>query len=233
MSHDVKKNLSTTLGVALAIVVAVAAIFVPQHRARARRDACLNNLRQLEGAAMSYCLENKLPFDKTLTPEAFSAYLLPGRDGAPAICPSGTAPYSSFNVLHGPRCPNSTEHNRIFVTKGCRGEKAAVWAAALSRGAARGLSWTDSIDPKEITIGFYCGKCTGTCPLGTNGYPPFVLASGPHCPLSAEHNAAQGHPWRNGEFFDKHGNANTNLSLSAVDTNSWSVWIERRTQSNH
>jgi len=215
--------------IALPIAAVTTAVLLPQHRERVCRNACLNNLRQLDGAGMSLCLADKLPFDHTFRWEELSMYL----KADPLVCPSETAPYPPFDVLHGPRCPNSTEHNRVFVTEGCRSDRASVWAAAFSHAAARGLSWTDTVDPREIDVAFYIGKCTGMCPLGAKPYPPFVLADGPHCPYSKDHNTVQARPWRNGEFFGENGHAKTNMPLSSVDTNEWSVWMNNQRQPKH
>jgi hypothetical protein len=206
-----------------AVAAAVLAVCVPSYTTRRNGNICVNNLRQLDAAAMSHCLEQKLPFDQAISPEDVFNYMK-----APVSCPSGNKPYGPFDVLHGPRCPNSEAHNRIFVTGGCRGERAAVWAAALSYAAAKGLTWSDTVDPKNMDVAFYCGKCTGTCPLDTNGYPPFVLAKGPLCPFAPDHNTARVRPWRNEEWFTEDGLAKTNLPLSRIDTNSWFDWSQQR-----
>jgi hypothetical protein len=198
--------------------------WVRVQRETANLNNCIANMKQLDGAAMSLCLENKYSYSQVISLEQAATFL---RNEEAPLCPLGSAPYRSFDVLHGPRCPNSEEHNRAWVVGNCRAARATIWSAALCYAAANGLSWSDSVDPRVIEIGFYSGKATGVCPIAAKAYPPFLLKEGPRCSVSAEHNAANARPYRNGEYFDENGHARTNLPLAKVSTNQWSDWRER------
>src|SRR5439155_26496299 len=70
-------------------------------RAHGRAQQCLNNMRQLDGAAVSYCLEQRLSPTSVLSVAILSPYLKPG-----IMCPAGQYEYPPFSVLNGPVCPN-------------------------------------------------------------------------------------------------------------------------------
>jgi hypothetical protein len=65
------------------------------------QQQCLNNMRQLHGAAVSYCLMERLSPTSVLSVATLSPYLKSG-----IICPAGQSGYAPFSVLNGPVCPN-------------------------------------------------------------------------------------------------------------------------------
>jgi len=63
---------------------------------------CQNNMRQLYGAGISYCLMERLNPESMLKIDDLAPFLRPND----TICPSGRSVYASFSVLNGPTCPN-------------------------------------------------------------------------------------------------------------------------------
>jgi hypothetical protein len=172
---------------------------------------------QIDAAAESYCLENKLPFDTKIEPERFAQYLLHGKV---PLCPLGAKPYAPFTAQQGPRCPNSAQHNQTFIAATCRGEMSKLWEAAICCAAVARLSWNSTIDPTAGDVLQYAGKGFPVCRLGTKPYAPFTLARGPVCPNSPAHNTPRYPPWGpNRHMFNPDGRANTNLPLSRANTN--------------
>jgi prepilin-type N-terminal cleavage/methylation domain-containing protein len=78
--------------IVVAIIGLLAAIAIPNFvkaRTTSQTDACLNNLRQIDGAAQTYGLEyNKQP-DSTYTLSIISQYLHLGPNGELPSCPAG------------------------------------------------------------------------------------------------------------------------------------------------
>ena len=70
---------------------------------------CINNMRQLYGAAVSYCLEQRLSPEVVLSRETLALYVKSDKNGTAPTCPSGRFPYPSFSVLNGPLCLNGHE----------------------------------------------------------------------------------------------------------------------------
>ena len=181
----------------------------------AREDAnaiCVRQMHALWDAAYTYCMAQGIPFDTILEPKMVScAYLKLGEP----MCPLGNEPYPPFNVLEGPRCPNSDEHTSVFRKQQCCNAREQVWVGAIHQYSVRALSektlsWNTLIEnPGSIEL---LSKGAGYCPLATNGYSPFILYEGPKCKI-ANHNEKV-IPWRYKDLFDKHGNIMTNISLS-------------------
>src|SRR5438552_16802216 len=103
-----KINKSRKLGftlVEIMIVVAIigllAAIAIPNF-ARARTtsqlNACINNLRQLDGAKQSWALERNLPSGATPVATDVQPYLGRGSGGILPICPADAA--AGFNTSY-------------------------------------------------------------------------------------------------------------------------------------
>jgi RNA polymerase sigma factor (sigma-70 family) len=67
----------------------------------ARRNACINNLRQIDGAKQQYALENKLTATDFVTSENIQPYFHP-RNGKP-VCPSGGT-YTLGRLDAAPTC---------------------------------------------------------------------------------------------------------------------------------
>ena len=219
-TRNLPRNVSVIVTLAAMAAAAATVVSIARRRQRRQTSCCVDNLRQISAAAISHCFENNLPLDTELTPDAACFHT---KGGTPR-CPSGNASYPPFDVLHGPRCANP-DHSRVFIAAAGRGERAAVWAAALSYAAASGLSWSNTIDPQLVDVCRYCGKFTGVCPLEGRTYPPFVLSRGPRCPYAETHNSSNSRPPRSQDMFDDDGMVRTNFPLSQVDTADWSTWV--------
>ena len=78
--------------IVVAIIGLLAAIAVPNFvkaRTTSQTDACLNNLRQIDGAAQTYALEfNKKPDDSYVLSD-IKIYLHLGPNGELPACPAG------------------------------------------------------------------------------------------------------------------------------------------------
>src|SRR5258705_6959713 len=92
------KKLIAVVGVLLALLCFGGQRFL---RGRTNRQQCVNNMRQLDGAAVSYCLMDRLSPTSILSVTTLSPYLKSG-----TICPAGRSGYAPFSVLNGPVCPN-------------------------------------------------------------------------------------------------------------------------------
>lgn len=92
--------------IVVAIIGLLAAIAIPNFvkaRETAQKNACINNLRQIDGAKEQYMLENS-----TTTPPATVA-LLSGAGNyikTTPTCPSGTTAYVVGGAGVNPTCPN-------------------------------------------------------------------------------------------------------------------------------
>ena len=75
--------------IVVAIIGLLAAIAIPNFvraRTTSQMNACINNLRQIDGAVQQYLLENKLPATGPVTIDNTAAYL---KQGTRTACPSG------------------------------------------------------------------------------------------------------------------------------------------------
>jgi len=88
--------------IVVAIIGLLAAIAVPNFvkaRTTTQQDACYNNLRQIDGAAQTYALENNKQPTSTYTLTDIKPYLhLDSQNNVPACPASGT--YSPGGVSH-------------------------------------------------------------------------------------------------------------------------------------
>lgn len=100
--------------IVVAIIGLLAAIAIPNFvraRTQSQKNACINNLRQIDGAAQQLALENKLAASATVTTADLVPYLK-----APPVCPAGGAT-ATFALSYSPQLStnstcliNSTEH---------------------------------------------------------------------------------------------------------------------------
>src|SRR5512138_528979 len=75
--------------IVVAIIGLLATIAIPNFvraRTTSQMNACINNLRQIDGAVQQYLLENKLPATGPVTIDDTAAYL---KQGTRTACPSG------------------------------------------------------------------------------------------------------------------------------------------------
>lgn len=88
--------------IVVAIIGLLAAIAIPNFvkaRGTAQKNACINNLRQIDGAKEQWALENKKSAGATTTDTEVDAYI---KGGAPK-CPGGGS-YTYGNVDASPTC---------------------------------------------------------------------------------------------------------------------------------
>ena len=97
--------------IVVAIIGLLAAIAVPNFvkaRTAAQMNACINNLRQLDGAVQQYALEQKLASSGTYTLDALKPYIKLDSNGAIPACPAGGTYAAGASVVDQPTCSLST-----------------------------------------------------------------------------------------------------------------------------
>ena len=97
--------------IVVAIIGLLAAIAIPNFvraRTTSQTNACINNLRQMDGAVQQYALENKLASSSSYTLSQLKPYIkLDSSSNIPACPASGT--YSAGStVTNPPACSLST-----------------------------------------------------------------------------------------------------------------------------
>jgi prepilin-type N-terminal cleavage/methylation domain-containing protein len=88
--------------IVVAIIGLLAAIAIPNFvkaRGTAQKNACINNLRQIDGAKEQWALENKKSAGAATTDSEVNGYI---KGGAPK-CPAGGS-YTYGNVDSNPAC---------------------------------------------------------------------------------------------------------------------------------
>jgi len=116
-----KNKLGFTL-IAIMIVVAIigllAAIAIPNFvraRTQAQQNACINNLRQIDGAKQQWALENKKNSTDSPSATNLQPYMGRGSAGALPSCPSDTSSnftnsYNINTIAVSPSCLINTNH---------------------------------------------------------------------------------------------------------------------------
>src|SRR5437867_13392645 len=93
--------------IVIAIIALLAAIAVPSYvRARdnSQQNACMNNLRQIDGAAQTWALENKKQSGDPYTLSVLKPYIkLDSSSNIPA-CPAGGTYSPGVAVSNAPSC---------------------------------------------------------------------------------------------------------------------------------
>ena len=99
--------------IVVAIIGLLAAIAIPNFvkaRGTAQRNACINNLRQLDGAKEQWALENRIATGATANNDVYQ-YL---KSGASPVCPAGGA-YTLGAVGTNPSCNLNGANNGNHV----------------------------------------------------------------------------------------------------------------------
>jgi prepilin-type N-terminal cleavage/methylation domain-containing protein len=99
--------------IVVAIIGLLAAIAIPNFvraRTQSQKNACINNLRQIDGATQTWALETKQAPDATVNYAAIQSYLKNA-----VICPAGGTAFSDSytltTVTNKPTCKkNATDH---------------------------------------------------------------------------------------------------------------------------
>ena len=92
--------------IVVAIIGLLAAIAIPNFvraRATSQKNACINNLRQLDGAKQQWALENKQLSTATPGTADVQPYLGRGTAGTYPLCPASGS-YTLGNVQTAPTC---------------------------------------------------------------------------------------------------------------------------------
>ncbi len=93
--------------IVVAIIGLLAAIAVPNFvraRTTTQTDACINNLRQIDGAAQTYALENNKQPSAAYVMSVIKPYLKLTASGALPACPAGGTYGPGFTFGQPPTC---------------------------------------------------------------------------------------------------------------------------------
>jgi prepilin-type N-terminal cleavage/methylation domain-containing protein len=93
--------------IVVAIIGLLAAIAIPNFvkaRTTSQQNACINNLRQLDGAVQQYALENKLASTATYTLAVLKPYIKLDSNANIPACPAGGTYANGANVTDAPTC---------------------------------------------------------------------------------------------------------------------------------
>ena len=93
--------------IVVAIICLLAAIAIPNFvraRTTSQQNACINNLRQMDGAVQQYALENKLASTASYTLAAIQPYIKLTSTGALPGCPAGGTYAPGSTVTNPPTC---------------------------------------------------------------------------------------------------------------------------------
>lgn len=98
--------------IVVAIIGLLAAIAIPNFvraRTQSQKNACINNLRQIDGAKQQWALENNQTTSVTPTSANLKSYLGRGVGGSTfPTCPTGAATYTIGAISTPPTCPNAS-----------------------------------------------------------------------------------------------------------------------------
>jgi len=104
--------------IVVAIIGLLAAIAIPNFvraRTQAQQNACINNLRQIDGAKQQWALENKKASSDTPSAANLQPYMGRGAAGTLPSCPSDTSSnftnsYTINTIAVNPSCQINTNH---------------------------------------------------------------------------------------------------------------------------
>ncbi|HOW66417.1 MAG TPA: type II secretion system protein [Candidatus Paceibacterota bacterium] len=104
--------------IVVAIIGLLAAIAIPNFvRARqtAQKNACINNLRQIDAAKEQAALEFKQGTGSTISNDTIQQYL---KGNTVPVCPANSAVYVPNTVGTDPTCPNSASGHTLAPAAG-------------------------------------------------------------------------------------------------------------------
>ena len=104
--------------IVVAIIGLLAAIAIPNFvraRATSQKNACINNLRQIDGAIQQWALENKAAASATVTSGNVTPYLGRGATGGYPTCPAGGS-YTVSKCNVAPTCSKSGDGHVLPTT---------------------------------------------------------------------------------------------------------------------
>ncbi len=93
--------------IVVAIIGLLAAIAIPNFvkaRTTSQQNACINNLRQMDGAVQQYALENKLASTATYALSDLLPYIKLTSTGTLPQCPAGGTYTAGADVTQPPTC---------------------------------------------------------------------------------------------------------------------------------
>jgi prepilin-type N-terminal cleavage/methylation domain-containing protein len=99
--------------IVVAIIGLLAAIAIPNFvkaRSTSQQNACINNLRQMDGAMEQYALENKLNSTSTYTLSNLKVYIRLTSTGNLPACPAGGTYAAGSTVTNSPTCSLSSQN---------------------------------------------------------------------------------------------------------------------------
>ncbi len=106
--------------IVVAIIGLLAAIAIPNFvraRTQSQKNACINNLRQIDSAVQTWALENKKAPSATVSFTQISGYLK-----SAVICPSGGTAFSDSYTLNGvsgkPTCQKDSVNHVLAADTG-------------------------------------------------------------------------------------------------------------------
>jgi prepilin-type N-terminal cleavage/methylation domain-containing protein len=105
--------------IVVAIIGLLAAIAIPNFvraRATSQKNACINNLRQIDGAKQQWALEGGKTSTATPVSTDVAPYMGRGTAGGMPVCPTGNATYSINAVNVAPACPNVALDHKLPTT---------------------------------------------------------------------------------------------------------------------
>ena len=97
--------------IVVAIIGLLAAIAIPNFvkaRITSQQNACINNLRQYDGAVQQWALENKKQSSDNYALNSLKPYIKLDSGGNLPACPAGGTYASGGNVTNSPTCTLST-----------------------------------------------------------------------------------------------------------------------------
>ena len=93
--------------IVVAIIGLLAAIAIPNFvraRTQSQMNACINNLRQMDGAVQQYALENKLSSSATYALNDLKPYIKLTSTGVLPACPANGTYTAGASVTNPPTC---------------------------------------------------------------------------------------------------------------------------------